>query len=256
MVVSWNPEQYSRFADDRGRPFFDLLARVGADAPRRVVDLGCGPGNLTAALLERWPAAEVMGIDSSPAMITRAWSVPGIRFEVGDIDAWTPGPGTDVLISNAALQWVPRHRELLRRWAAALPSGAWLAFQVPGNFGSPSHLLMRQLAESPRWTSRLGGILRHDQTVDDAAAYAALFLELGLTADTWETTYTHVLTGDDPVLQWVRGTGLRPVLDVLDPDETAEFEAAYGAALRDAYPQTDSGTLYPFRRIFAVGRKP
>ncbi|MET3805662.1 trans-aconitate 2-methyltransferase [Nakamurella sp. UYEF19] len=256
MAVTWNPDQYGRFAGDRGRPFFDLLGRVGAEGPRLVVDLGCGPGNLTAALPLRWPTAKVVGIDSSAEMIAAAKPADRLAFEIGDIKAWTPGPDVDVVITNAALQWVPTHRDLLRDWGTALPSGAWMAWQVPGNFNSPSHTLMRELAESDRWSEQLAGVLRHDNTVDTAAEYAALLLELGLTADTWETTYTHVLDGEDPVLQWVRGTGLRPVLDLLDPAETAEFEAEYAARLRVAYPRTQAGTLFPFRRIFAVGHKP
>jgi trans-aconitate 2-methyltransferase len=253
--MHWDPEQYGRFARERDRPFLDLVARVGASAPRRVVDLGCGPGALTGLLAQRWPNASVDGIDSSPEMIAAA-SASGVTFRVGDIESWRPSPDTDVVVSNAAFQWVPTHRSLLRDWAAALPSGGWLAWQVPGNFDSPSHALMRSLAESPRWKDRLGGVLRHEDPVDSPSQYATLLLDLGWDADAWETTYVHVLPGTHPVLEWVRGTGLRPVLAVLSAEERAEFEASFAALLRDAYPPGLAGTLFPFRRIFCVGHKP
>lgn len=253
--MQWDPEQYGRFAGERDRPFLDLVARVGARAPRRVVDLGCGPGALTGLLAQRWPDASVEGIDSSPEMIASA-SASGVTFRVGDIESWRPDPDTDVVVSNAAFQWVPTHRSLLRDWAAALPSGAWLAWQVPGNFDSPSHALMRSLAESPRWKDRLGGVLRHEDPVDPPSHYATLLLDLGWDADAWETTYVHVLRGTDPVLEWVRGTGLRPILAVLSDAERVEFEASYAQQLRGAYPAGQAGTLFPFRRIFCVGHKP
>jgi trans-aconitate 2-methyltransferase len=271
-AVRWDPAQYTRYADERGRPFLDLLARVGAHAPRRVVDLGCGPGNLTALLRERWPSAIVEGLDSSPEMIERARTdVPGVQFAVGDVRTWTMPADCDVLISNATLQWVPEHRELLRSWADALPSGGWLAMQVPGNFDAPSHQLMRSLATSPRWAPLVGDVLRHD-VVATPAGYAAVLLDAGLEVDVWETTYLHLLQGEDPVLEWVRGTGLRPILAALSASPhgatsfdaeiwsadggSGRFEREYAALLREAYPPTAHGTLFEFRRIFAVAHKP
>jgi trans-aconitate 2-methyltransferase len=259
--MRWDPGQYRKFGSERDRPFLDLIARIDADRPRRLVDLGCGPGNLTGLLPQRWPGAVVDGIDSSPEMIDSAAGVAGVagvKFQVADIASWRPEPDTDVVVSNAAFQWVPSHRLLLRSWAAALPSGAWLAWQVPGNFDQPSHALMRALASSPRWAPQLGDVLRPGDPVDPPSEYAALLLDLGWTADAWETTYVHVLSGPDPVLEWVRGTGLRPVLAGLTDDaERASFEAEYGSALRSAYPaDADGRTLFPFRRIFCVGRKP
>ncbi len=252
--MHWDPQQYVRYADERGRPFLDLIGRIGAPDPRRVVDLGCGPGHLTALLAARWPAAHVLGIDSSAEMIAAATAGERLSFRVGDVVDWDPA-GTDVVVSNATLQWVPTHRELVGRWAGALPSGGWLAFQVPGNFDSFSHTIMRSLAESNRWASSLTGILRHDDAVGTPEQYAQLLLAAGLRADVWETTYVHVLTGADPVLEWLRGTGLRPIMQALPPASYALFEEEFAAELRQAYPATPHGTLFPFRRIFAVGAR-
>jgi trans-aconitate 2-methyltransferase len=145
--------------------------------------------------------------------------------------------------------------ELLRSWASSLPRGGWIAVQVPGNFTSPSHTVMRSLAASSRWAPLVGDVLRHEDAVGSPSTYASLFLDAGLDVDVWETTYLHLLSGADPVLEWVRGTGLRPVLAALSPADGASFEAEYSAALRSAYPATSHGTLFPFRRIFAVAHK-
>jgi trans-aconitate 2-methyltransferase len=220
-----------------------------------VVDLGCGSGQLTALLAQRWPGAQVEGIDSSPEMIAAAPAGERLAFSVGDVAEWDP-TGVDVIVSNATLQWVPTHRELIGRWAAALPPGGWLAFQVPGNFGSFSHTLMRSLAESRRWASSLVGILRHDDAVGTPEEYALLMLAAGLRVDVWSTTYVHQLTGPDAVLEWVRGTGLRPIMQALPPESYALFEAEYAEQLWQAYPATEHGTLFPFRRVFAVGTRP
>lgn len=273
VALTWDPQQYLQFADHRGRPFLDLVARIGAESPRRVVDLGCGAGNLTALLTRRWPSARIEGIDSSPDMIASADRLaaedrptadndpadpgPELSFATGDIADWTPDADVDVVISNAALQWVPNHRELIRGWCQQLSRGAWLALQVPGNFGAPSHALMRDLAAEPQWRERLAGVLRHHDVVDDPIDYARLLQTQGWSTDAWETSYLHRLTGPDPVLEWVRGTGLRPVLQALPPEPAAEFETEYAARLRAAYPaEPDGSTFFPFRRIFVVGHRP
>ena len=257
--MRWDPAKYVQFGDYRNRPFFDLTARIHALAPARVVDLGCGPGNLTATLAERWPGAQVVGLDSSAEMLAKAAPLaaetPGLAFEQADIAAWMPTPDTDVVVSNAALQWVPGHQDMMRRWLQALRPGAWFAMQVPGNFNAPSHALMRELADSDRWASKLGGVLRGGESVGEPGDYLAVLLEAGCSADAWETSYLQVLPGQDPVLEWVRGTALVPVRAALDADEAQQFEAEYAAALRSAYPQGVHGTVFPFRRIFAVGRK-
>ena len=250
MSTTWNPTAYLAFADHRGRPFHDLLARIGADAPRRVVDLGCGPGNLTTLLAARWPGAAVEALDSSAEMVEAARG-RGIDARRADVAEWMPGPDTDVVISNAVLQWVPSHRELLPRWVTALPAGAELAMQVPGNFGAPSHVLVRDLA------AERGLDLRGDEAVAAPAEYAALLSATGAEADVWETTYLHRLTGPDPVLEWISSTALRPVRDALDPEAYSAFRTELAPRLRAAYPaQPDGTTWFPFRRIFAVARVP
>jgi trans-aconitate 2-methyltransferase len=177
-----------------------------------------------------------------------------VSFALGAAEEFSAS-GVDALISNALLQWVPGHRSLLQRWAGELNGGGWIAFQVPANFGSPSHQLMREVASSQRWRDQLAEVLRHD----DAAATPAEYLELlssgGLRVNAWQTEYLHVLPGDDPVLEWVRGTGLRPVLNLLSESDRAEFEAEYGALLRSAYPQRTYGTVFPFLRTFVVAEK-
>ncbi|WP_228636808.1 trans-aconitate 2-methyltransferase [Microtetraspora sp. AC03309] len=249
----WDPTIYGTYADERSRPFFDLITRVAADAPEHVVDLGCGTGELTAELARRWPTATVHGIDSSAAMIGKAPRGERLEFEVADIRDWRPRRPADVIVSNAALQWIPEHRELLARWAQGLPAGGWLAFQVPGNFDAPSHALIRRLCRTT-WRDELGDLAR-DTPVGDPADYLDLLAGLGCTVDAWETTYVHVLPGDDAVLNWVRGTALRPMLARLGPDRRADFLADCARLLGDAYPRRPYGTAFPFRRIFVVARK-
>lgn len=254
--MRWDPGQYGRFANERNRAFLDLTARIDATSPRHVVDVGCGPGNLTGLLAERWPGTVVEGVDSSPEMIAAAADVPGVSFSIADAADWRPGNSVDVVVSNAALQWVPHHQQLMSQWAQALRRDSWLAVQVPGNFDSPSHTLMRTLASTDRWAPALGDVVRHTDAVGPPESYAALLLDAGMMADVWESTYLHVLHGADPVLEWLRGTGLRPLLAALSPGEAEEFADQLAAALRRAYPPAPHGTLFPFRRVFAVGHKP
>ena len=254
--MRWDPQQYARYDSERNRPFFDLVGQVGASAPAAVVDLGCGPGELTATLTSRWPSARITGLDSSPEMIERAqtYASDTVSFELADAADFSAN-GVDVVVSNALLQWVPAHRALLTRWADELNDGGWLAFQVPDNFSSPSHVLMREQAESARWRDQLGGLLRHDDATASVEDYLALLAGSGLQVNAWQTTYLHVLAGDDPVLEWVRGTGLRPVLGALSAEDATEFEAGYAERLRSAYPRREFGTVFPFRRTFVVASK-
>ena len=234
----------------------DLLHRVDPRRPRRVVDLGCGPGNLTALLAERWPDADVLGVDASTEMVQRALSdgPPRVRFELGDARDWEPAEPVDVLVANATYQWVPGHLALLPRLVGRVAPGGWFAFQVPGNFGEPSHTLLHELAADPRYASWTEGLPRpfsHDPVV-----YAEALQDLGLRVDAWETTYLHLLTGEDPVFAWVSGTGAGPILAALPEVQREEFTRDYRAALRAAYPRRPHGTLLPFRRVFVVARLP
>jgi trans-aconitate 2-methyltransferase len=258
--AAWDPARYLRFAGERARPFADLMARVDAAAPGSVVDMGCGEGALTASLAHRWPGARVTGVDSSATMLAAATAhaLPGrVDFTAGDVRDWAPGGPVDVVVSNAVLHWVPGHERILSRWAGWLAPGGWVAVQVPGNFRAPTHALLTALCRSPRWSDRLAGAAPDPDAVLEPAVYYDVLTAAGLDADVWETTYLHVLTGDDPVLAWVRSTVLRPVLALLGEDDAAELTAAYAAALREAYPpRPDGTTLLPFRRIFAVGSRP
>jgi trans-aconitate 2-methyltransferase len=249
----WDPQVYGRYADERSRPFHELVGRVGAADPARVVDLGCGDGALTATLAERWPGASVLGVDSSESMLASAPTAERVAFRVGTIEDWRPDAPVDVLVSNAALQWVPRHWGHLPRLVGALAPGGWLALQVPGNWAAPSHALLASLRNSPRWKEQLAMSGRWPDVLDPAE-YVRLLAPLGCAVDAWETTYAHVLSGPDPVLNWVRGTALRPVLARLTAEDAAEFEAEYGALLRKAYPAEAYGTVVPFRRVFVVAR--
>ncbi|WP_040856944.1 trans-aconitate 2-methyltransferase [Nocardia niigatensis] len=252
----WDPDKYLAFDDLRARPFFDLVGRVGADKPRRVADVGCGPGNLTATLASRWPDAALDAFDSSPEMVAAARE-HGIDATVADVRDWRPAPDTDVVVTNAVLQWVPDHCALLPDWVSALPEGAWLAIQVPGNFDAPSHVAIRELASSPRWRERLGAVgILDRQAVPDPAGYAGVLTAAGCRVDAWETTYLQPLTGNDPVLEWVTGTALRPVRDALDDAGWQDFRADLAPRLRSVYPQQADGTTWlPFRRVFAVAQK-
>lgn len=273
----WDPQQYLRHAGPRLRPLHDLLAHVpealppGRDGPPRIADLGCGPGGPTTHLADRWPTAHLTGYDSDPAMLdaARAHARDGapdtagrLDFAHADLADWRPGRDErfGLLFSNAALQWVPGHQHAFPDWIADLPSGGVLAFQVPGNFTAPSHTLLAALRNSPRWRDRLGAPSRADDVLDPAG-YAAVLTPLGCTVDTWETTYLHRLTGPDPVLEWTKGTALRPVLTLLadDPQSRTAFLDEYATALRAAYPPTTEGTdtvtYFPFRRVFVIAVK-
>ncbi|WP_169948578.1 trans-aconitate 2-methyltransferase [Microbispora sp. H11081] len=248
----WDPEVYGRYAAERGRPFHELVARVGARSPRYVVDLGCGTGELTATLCDRWPGARVHGVDSSPEMIAKA--PPGPTFETADVRDWRPQRPVDVIISNALLQWIPEHPDLLRRWRDHLAEGGWLAFQIPGNFHAPSHAVVRELCRTT-WREELGDVPQ-GAPVAGLVEYVDLLTGLGLVVDGWETTYVHILPGEDPVLGWIKGTALRPLLDRLPAERHDAFLADCARALREAYPPKPYGTPFPFRRLFLAAQNP
>lgn len=255
----WDAQQYLRFGGERARPFFDLIARIGATEPGYVADLGCGPGTLTEVLARRWPRAEVTGVDNSAEMVSAAVSAAtGGRPEyvLADVREWQPGRPPDVLVCNAVLQWVPGHHDLLLRWADLLAPGGWLAFQLPGNFDQPSHAIVRQMASSARWRAPLAGAELNRQA-GDPEEYAELLARPGYDVDAWATSYVHILDssredGEHPVVEWAKGTTLRPVLAALDAERAAEFLGEYGERVRQAYRPRPFGTLFSFRRVFTV----
>ncbi|MDQ1695704.1 MAG: trans-aconitate 2-methyltransferase [Frankiaceae bacterium] len=263
--MRWDPGQYQRYGDERSRPFVELLDRidvargVNATDPSYVVDLGCGPGNLTRSLSHRWPTAETLGVDSSTDMVAaaREHAIEGrLEFAVGDLAVWQAARPVDVLVANAALHWVPHHVDLIAGFADTLAPGGVFAFQVPDNFTEPSHTLLRDLRRSPRWRDRIGADADRGAGVERPETYLRALVDAGLAPDVWQSEYLHVLVGANAVLEWVKGTALRPVLSLLTDDaERDEFLESYAAQLRTAYPEQDFGTVFPFRRTFAVGRK-
>ncbi len=256
MPHTWDPERYLTYADERGRPFVELVARVGAAAPARVVDLGCGPGNLTTLLRARWPEAEIRGLDSSPEMIAKAEAVDAtIDFAVSDLRDWArDADPVDVLVSNATLQWIPGHLDLLPALVSRVRPGGWFAFQVPGNFGEPSHTIRTDLAAEAPYAEHTRGVAVPSS--HDPAVYLEALATLGCHVDAWETTYLHVLSGPDPVFTWVSGTGARPTLQALPDDLRPDFEDEFKRRLRTTYPERDGRVVLPFRRIFVVAEVP
>lgn len=251
-VPVWDPRRYLQFADDRSRPFVDLIGRVRGE-PQTIVDLGCGPGHLTAVLRARWPEAMVHGVDSSPEMIDRATHDnldERATYELADVATWTPAGPVDLIVSNALFQWVPDQLDVIERLAAAVASGGSFALQVPRNYASASHTLLHEIASEPAYAPHTAGIIA-DRGIDPMD-YLRLFSRLGWSVDLWETTYFHVLPGDDPVFDWVSGTGARPYLQALPDELRDEFVATYRAALRSAYPREPWGTVFPFHRTHVV----
>lgn len=274
-MATWDPQLYRRFATERDRPFDDLLARVHPEAPGVVVDLGCGQGSPTLGLLDRWPSAQITGVDSAPEMIAAARAgaaaldrrgepVDRVRFETVSIQDWaetTAAGSVDVVVSNAALQWLPDHLPLVPVLAEKLRPGGWLAIQVPGNHDAPTHVLLRELAAEPRYDAVTAAV-RTRPALPDLEDYFTALAPLTDHLDLWESTYQHVLTGSDPVLGWISGTGARPILQALQAEHAdlrEDFEQEYRDRLRRAYPARDLDgvptTLFPFRRLFVVARR-
>jgi trans-aconitate 2-methyltransferase len=254
--MSWNPQQYLKFSQPRLRPAMDLLARIPSVEPQRVYDLGCGAGNVTAALAQRWPAARIIGVDSSAAMLAQAArSLPQVQWVQHALAGWQAERPADVIYSNAALHWLPDHRQLFPRLVAMLSPRGVLAVQMPRNFCAPSHTLIEATARAGPWLSRLEPLLGA-APVGEPQFYYALLAPLGASLDIWESEYLQVLTGEDPVKEWTKGSWLMQFLERLEPAERVQFEADYALRLRAAYPRlADGSTLFPFRRIFIVLQK-
>lgn len=257
----WNPAQYLRFGDLRLRPALDLIGRVGLEAPRRIVDLGCGTGNVTAVLRSRWPQASITGIDGSAAMLARATaSLPEVDWRQQDMAAWAAdgaaaADAPDLILSNAALHWLGGHDGLFPALMARLAPGGVLAVQMPRNFAAPSHTLIAETARSGPWAATLAPLLR-PPPVASPAVYHRWLAPLARSLDVWETEYLQRLTGPDPVAAWTKSTWLAPLLAALPADDRPAFETAYAERLRDAYPpESDGSTLFPFRRLFLIACK-
>ncbi len=258
--AGWDPVQYGKYAAERFRPAMDLLRQVPLATARVVVDLGCGTGELTRIMAQRWPSAKVIGIDRSREMLDRARAagLDAVQWCTGDIADWVPDQPCDLIYANASLQWLEDHRTLFPRLLTYVSAGGFLAVQMPLSWGAPSHRLMRETLNdggpggAPLGTEGLRRLAAREW-VESAPAYHELLAPGTRHLDIWETTYLHILEGPDPVLEWVRGTGLRPILEGLVDDERATFLAAYRSRLRTAYPPTADGrTLFPFRRLFIV----
>lgn len=253
--MPWEPDRYLQFADERLRPALDLLGRIPLNRPMRIVDLGCGAGNVTRLLAERWPDAELTGLDSSPEMLARASeTLPNARFELAGVEHWDSEDSLDLLFSNAALHWIGQHQSLFPRLLDMLSPGGVLAVQMPGNFDAPSHRLIRELAASPAWSSKVGS--GRMGTILDMAEYHRLLAPRSTRLSLWETTYWQALHGTNPVLDWLRGTTLLPYVAPMDDANREAFLAELGTQLAEAYPADESGsTLFPFRRIFIVAQR-
>jgi trans-aconitate 2-methyltransferase len=254
-MPSWDPSQYLKFADHRLRPALDLLARIPGTAQKTVWDLGCGAGNVTRLLKERWPAAQVTGVDSSLDMLGQARAIAGIDWAEGDVARWTAPQPADVVFSNAALHWIDDHARLFPHLIRQVARGGALAVQMPRNFAAPSHTLLYQTASQGPWAATLVPYLR-PSPVAEPAVYYDLLMPHATHIDIWETEYLHVLQGENAVLEWTKGSAVRPLLDRVDPAQRPEFLAAYAERLRTAYPRRADGmTLFPFRRLFIVAQR-
>ncbi|MBC9956186.1 methyltransferase domain-containing protein [Yimella sp. cx-51] len=260
--MAWDAMQYEKFDDHRTRPFRDLLARVPLSDPARIVDLGCGNGLATLLMARRWPDARITGVDSSPQMLDAAREHDlddRVEWVEGDVAQWNPSErDPDLIVTNATLQWVPGHEAMIEQWLDALPAGGAFAMQVPGNFSAPSHRIIREaVADHPR-SGELKPLLRHEPVLSPEG-YAELLASRCAHVDAWETTYVQILdpagTQANPVLEWVQGTALRPILAALDDSEQPAFLADLDERLAQAYPRRLFGVPFPFRRIFAVGVK-
>ena len=251
----WNPQIYLAFAGERTRPAAELLARIRDEAPGRVIDLGCGPGNSTALLRARWNAAKIEGLDSSPDMLAQARR-EGVEADwvLADVASWHADASYDVIFSNATFQWLGDHHGLLPRLIGFVKSGGTFAFQVPHNQDAASHALMRETASNGPWSAKLKNV--REINVLKPEDYYTILKSHAASVDIWETEYLHVLTGEDAVYHWVSGTGLRPFVQALDGAEREAFIGAYKKRLLNAYPpRSDGSTLLPFKRLFCVAQK-
>lgn len=254
--MSWDPAQYLKFAGERMRPALDLLAHIPVEAPQAVADLGCGAGNLAPMFLARWPQAELTGVDSSPEMLAKARAEhPRAQFVQADIGRWRPATPVDVLYSNAALHWLEGHERLFPGLLEAVKPGGFLAIQMPRNFNAPSHTTIVEAIEQGPWRARLEPALRREP-VAAPGEYWRMLKDRAARLEIWETEYLQVLTGENPVAEYTKGTWLKQFLDRLQEPERSAFEADYRRRVAAWYPPEEDGrTLFPFRRLFIVAQR-
>jgi trans-aconitate 2-methyltransferase len=256
IFMAWDPAQYEKFKAERARPFFDLLAQLDDISPKTIVDLGCGTGELTAELGYKWPQARVLGLDSSPEMIANSapYASKRLRFEISEIESWSPTQPVDLVFSNAAFHWLKNHEQQIKRLAGFVaPEGA-LAFQAPNQFREPSHTIIQEVRNATEWKPLIGSE-QSDGYLAQPHWYLETFRKLGFEPRLWETIYYQVLQGDDAALEWVKGTALRGVLAKLNGEQQQRFLAQCGEKFRKAYPKENGGTLFPYRRMFVVAKR-
>jgi trans-aconitate 2-methyltransferase len=254
--MNWSAQQYTLFEQQRTRPVRDLMAAIHTQDVRQAVDLGCGPGNSTQVLAERFPAAQVGGVDNSPDMLAEARRrLPGVDFELADIAGWTAREPQDVILANASLQWLPDHATLYPHLLGQLRVGGSLAVQTPDNLEEPSHRLARELAGEGAWAAKIGTVQLPDR--HPPAFYYEFLRDHGAQVDVWRTTYLHPLAGGHPaVVEWFKGSALRPYLQALEAPEQEAFLHAYLRRIEVAYPTLPDGTvLLPFPRLFIVAMR-
>jgi trans-aconitate 2-methyltransferase len=256
-MADWSPQQYLKFEDERTRPSRDLLAQIPIADARQVVDIGCGPGNSTELLVRRWPQAEVIGIDTSADMLRQARErLPQQKFIEANISHWAPPEKADVLFANAIFQWVPGHLKQLQRLLGALPSGGVLAVQMPDNLDEPVHVLLREVAKTGPWRQKLADKAGARDVLPTPGGYYDALGPLCTRIEIWRTIYNHVLENAASVVEWVKGTGLRPFVDPLEAPERKQYVAEYTKRIAEAYrPQADGKVLLRFPRIFIVAVK-
>jgi len=255
-MTVWNSQQYLKFAKERLRPALDLMDQITLEKPKTIVDLGCGPGNVTEILAHRFPSAQILGVDSSPEMLAKAEEIKGINWQQGDIAGWSPEIAPSLIFSNAALHWLGDHDRLFKYLMTILEPDGELAIQMPHNHGAPSHTCIVETVTSGPWAERLSPLLDTNK-VEEPAFYYDLLQPLSSEVSLWETEYYHVLEGENPVVEWTKGTALKGFLDILgDGEEKSVFLENYSQRIALAFPkQPDGKTLLPFRRIFMVARK-
>lgn len=256
--MQWNPDLYEQFRRHRERPAWDLIQQISAENPRLIYDLGCGTGRVTTWLAERYPNAQVVGVDISESMLAEARSKDqpsNLRFELADLTTWQPTEKPDVIFSNATLHWLEDHEHVLVRLVGYLRSGGQFLMQVPRNFAEPDHQVIKQVVHDGPWAASLIPLWR-DTRVSDPATYVSMLTPHCARLEVWETTYWQVLRGLNPVARWIEGAALRPYLSVLG-DDRAAFIGRIDQQIAAAYPHDDAGqTLYPFKRLFVVAKTP